>query len=910
MIPMKFDVDQIKASVNLIEYAAQYSELRRASGSEYCGPCPWCQGTDRFRVFTDHFFCRPSPGHCGRKGDIIEFVTQMNNVDFKGACELLTGGAQTNGDAPIKPAPAIVISKPNEWNAERNTEKLLQAHEQLLVSNARGAVQCRDYLVSRGITTETIKAFKLGYRGVGLPGTDGGQKELAIAIPWFDQGIALVAIKYRFIESHTYIDVDKKERTENKTSRGNFRGHLFGWQTVTGEKDILVIVEGEINALSLWQTGRFDVLSVGSESMFLNLPDELIELAKSYKKVLVWADQLPFAEAAAGQLGAIAMSNEKDANKLLVDGELDAVLDVALLEPERHDSWPYAIKNDCLVHQHEKQLKEGSEIVDTEICTFTAMITAEIINENGKRIFVIGGRGKRGGDFTMEIDAEEFGNTPKLCAALGSAVGSMDTIHADQSKHVGPAIKLLTQNIKPQRRYTRTGWTPYGFALPGKTIQDVDIQLPHKLAYHYDTKACLETALDALPKLIESLDAGNACIVLSGLLSAPLSHVAGWDNDRYAVFIRGRSNSLKTSFAQVAMSIYGDFMNDNDLIKMGEGATKTALMSYATCANDMPLLIDNYKPNTGGGGRDFYGLLHNILEGGDKDRGMRDGTLRENKPVSCWPVFTGEDVPDSDASSFARMLVVPFEWGRPEFNDNLGYAQERAEHLPAIGRTWLDWLEAGQAQISKSRFTDLRKWWIGYLSVQNKEARIILRIATSLAINEMAFEIAMQHPILGDVLARYQTEHKLALQRMAGMMANSTVESAEYQRYLSALRELIVTKRALLAKRDDNDISSEISMDPERFIGWYDDEGIYLLPTVARKLVMSVLEKDGLSGMSNTAIYNQMQEAGVLFAGKDQTTKVFSVHGEKYRVLHLRPLALNNQEDETEERSIIDELGI
>ena len=173
----------------------------------------------------------------------------------------------------------------------------------------------------------------------------------------------------------------------------------------------------------------------------------------------------------------------------------------------------------------------------------------------------------------------------------------------------------------------------------------------------------------------------------------------------------------------------------------------------------------------------------------------------------------------------------------------------------------------------------------------------------------MAFEIALQHPVLGDVLASYQNEHKLALQRMSSVMAQSTVESAEYQRYLGALRELIITKRALLASRSDSDISHQISMDPERFIGWIDDEGIYLLPTVARKLVMSVLEKDGLSGMSNTAIYNQMQEAGVLYPGKDKTTKVISVGANKYRVLHLRPLAFSNQEDEPE-MSIIEELGL
>ena len=94
-------------------------------------------------------------------------------------------------------------------------------------------------------------------------------------------------------------------------------------------------------------------------------------------------------------------------------------------------------------------------------------------------------------------------------------------------------------------------------------------------------------------------------------------------------------------------------------------------MALAAHAHDLPFLIDNYKPNTGGGSRDFVNLIHNLIEGGEKERLTRTAELRDNKPIYCWPIVTGEDVPGDDPASLARVLVVPFEWERGKPNDQL-----------------------------------------------------------------------------------------------------------------------------------------------------------------------------------------------------------------------------------------------
>jgi hypothetical protein len=165
---------------------------------------------------------------------------------------------------------------------------------------------------------------------------------MAISLGWFNHDGALVAVKYRFIEPHTYTDKDGKEQTGKDgkgvrfTSRGQIEGNTFGWQALRGadKVDVLIVCEGELNALSLWQVGRgaVDVLSTGSEATTKKLPPVVVDLAAKYKHCIVWADKKDIADKAAAQIGAASMASPggKDANDLLQAGKLGALLTAML----------------------------------------------------------------------------------------------------------------------------------------------------------------------------------------------------------------------------------------------------------------------------------------------------------------------------------------------------------------------------------------------------------------------------------------------------------------------------------------------------------------------------------------------------------------------------------------------------
>lgn len=334
----RIDTEQIKQSVDLRDIAATFTTLRSESRDELSGPCPKCGGDDRFHCQKDWFSCRQCHP---KRGDVIEFFRWKDGVGFKEAAAMATGGILPTTTAPVQPTKPV--RKPNEWDEAKNLGTAVALHKALISGTGQIVEKSREYIASRGLTLETAQAFKIGYRVFALPNTWEKDKEshcypkqASILMPWFSRDGSLVAIKYRFLKSHNYTDKDGKERIENKSSRGNFAGAMFGWQAIKGPErcDVLIITEGEINALSLWQAGNglIDVLSPGTESMLETLPDELATFARQYQHVIVWADKGNIADNAALAIGAHSMRspNGLDANDLLQAGKLEKLLSAML----------------------------------------------------------------------------------------------------------------------------------------------------------------------------------------------------------------------------------------------------------------------------------------------------------------------------------------------------------------------------------------------------------------------------------------------------------------------------------------------------------------------------------------------------------------------------------------------------
>ena len=580
----------------------------------------------------------------------------------------------------------------------------------------------------------------------------------------------------------------------------------------------------------------------------------------------------------------------------------------------KRDAWPYCIKNGQM--QFLRENKDG-DVISAPIADFAVTISEEVVDENGNAMLVLAGEGLRRGKFTAEISGLDFGSDAKLLAVLTGATGGIDPVYKDMHKHLRPAIGLLTETgRRPRRvRYFRTGWQDdhfHTFLLPNMD-ENTLISMPPQMAYSAPpANADLEFGLLALRNLIEAFDPAITTPVVSALLLPPLLRPAGWGNERVAVFIAGRTGSLKTSWTQTAMCLYGhEFSNNDKLLKFGDGATRTAIMSFAAHAHDLPLFIDNYKPNTGNGKNDFINLIHNILEGGDRKRADRAGNLRDNRLIRCIPIATGEDVPRDDAASLARILLVSFAWQRGEANDKLTAAQIASLHLNAVGSAWLQWLAAdgrNQLQSTAAMFPAYRAKWADVLRKLDPDSANIARVASNLAINELTWEIALQCPQLGEALQPYTNLHQRGLRTIARTMAKSTTEAMEALQWRNALNELLASGQYVIIDRAAEKV---MTFERDRRLGWKDSNGIYLLPSITMAAVKKLLGPGSLP-ISTTALYDQMAGMGWLARrGTSHTTCTISVGDDRPHVLHLRPEALTAKPSEEDDAdSNLEELGL
>lgn len=311
MIPPD-EIKRIKEQVDLRVLAEGFTELR--GQREKFGSCPRCGGRDRFHVQKDMFFCRqclPAVGSFGRH-DVFDFLVFIGKAsNFKEAVEILSSWT----GAAAAPTAASVIKLPDKKTYfDADWQKLADIKAKVATSlllSSKGTVG-QLYLHKRAITMETAEVCKLGL--VSVPDAKGSYS-WAISIPWY-QGDFITAIQYRIIEP-------REQRYTRFSYKGYFGETVLYLPPLKGSEK-LVIVEGEINALSIWQTSFCDVVSIGSQNISQKTVKALRSLAERYKHIYVWCDEK---NAVDGILALLegkgeGIQSKEDANDMLQNGSL------------------------------------------------------------------------------------------------------------------------------------------------------------------------------------------------------------------------------------------------------------------------------------------------------------------------------------------------------------------------------------------------------------------------------------------------------------------------------------------------------------------------------------------------------------------------------------------------------------
>ena len=152
------EIDEIKRRIDIVEFISQYITLKKA-GTSYKALCPFHQEkTPSFIVSGEkqiwHCF------GCGKGGSVIDFLMEYEGLEFIEALRLLAEKAGVKLQRATK----------EEFKEEKQEKiKLYEINQmaaklwhQILLKKPK-AQFIRDYLEKRKIKQETIKEFQLGY---------------------------------------------------------------------------------------------------------------------------------------------------------------------------------------------------------------------------------------------------------------------------------------------------------------------------------------------------------------------------------------------------------------------------------------------------------------------------------------------------------------------------------------------------------------------------------------------------------------------------------------------------------------------------------------------------------------------------------------------------------------------------
>ena len=151
-------VQEVKSRLSIADVVAPYVKLLRA-GASFKARCPFhSEKTPSFTVSpergTYHCF------GCNVGGDMFTFVQEMEGVDFKGALKILAekAGVPLVYSRGEKKDPSDRLYAALE-DAARFYEKNIMQDK----SDLSGGHPARVYLEKRGLTSETIESFRIGW---------------------------------------------------------------------------------------------------------------------------------------------------------------------------------------------------------------------------------------------------------------------------------------------------------------------------------------------------------------------------------------------------------------------------------------------------------------------------------------------------------------------------------------------------------------------------------------------------------------------------------------------------------------------------------------------------------------------------------------------------------------------------
>lgn len=158
---MNSDVEILKSRINIVEIVGEKVRLKR-SGANYFGLCPFHGEKSPSFSVNENIQLYKCFG-CGKSGDVISFVMEIDHLEFREALEYLADkvGYSLTGNAGHKLNDAKFKEEQKLYKLNEFATKWFQKK---LITDQNVAYE---YAKKRGLTKELIDIFGIGYTGDG-----------------------------------------------------------------------------------------------------------------------------------------------------------------------------------------------------------------------------------------------------------------------------------------------------------------------------------------------------------------------------------------------------------------------------------------------------------------------------------------------------------------------------------------------------------------------------------------------------------------------------------------------------------------------------------------------------------------------------------------------------------------------
>ncbi|MGI1691569.1 DUF927 domain-containing protein [Thermoanaerobacter uzonensis] len=584
---------------------------------------------------------------------------------------------------------------------------------------------------------------------------------------------------------------------------------------------------------------------------------------------------------------------------------LKMTIEKSLADSPPHDS-PYSVHENMIVLW--KKI-EGVP-VPQPLCNFTAGIREEVVIDDGaeqKLNFKIVGKLATGEPLPeIKVPADKFSNLNWVTSLWGSRA----VVNAGNSAkdHLRAAIQMLSH---PTRKnvFSHIGWrklegkwiflhTGGGIGTDASVIVEPEADTLRRYVLPNDTSVDEKDAIKVALQFLEIAPLEMVVPIFAAIWRAPLNTIL------YAplmLWVYGETGSYKSTITALALSFYGKF--DKDSLPASWSATENYIERLAFLARDVLLVIDDFAPEFSRHSQEELArkvsrVVRNAGNRAHRGRMRSDLTLRPEFPPNALIISTAEQLPPSSMSLIGRTILVKFEKEKANL-EKLTFMQEHAQILPYAMRAYLEWLAPQMdnfANVLPQRLVELRQRAAveGHARLPENVAHLMLGIEI---FSNFAVVVGALTPQEVNYLKEKSWE---VLLNLAKEQALKMQDEKPTKQFITALQQLISSGQLILLHREFKHATDEdvLQRGTGVFAGWYDDNGLYLLPDVVWTAVSELLRADGGLGLGKSAIFDLLVKEGQVIPQGNRTTRVIRVDGMPKRVLHLKFNVFQNECDD------------